>query len=696
MPDPGLLWFRLRRAMLAMLVVCASSAPAFAQTLSHFPDPIFHDGYNGFASTGAANVRADDAARFLAQATFGPTDADIASLRALGYMGWLNQQFAATPTYEITDRPGQADSAYLNWVANVLHEDVGQNNRQEAWFQGALGGKDPQFPTNSAYNHTDQLRQRVAFALSEIMVVSDQNPTLDGYARGMAWYYDQLIKDAFGNYRQLLQDVTLSPAMGEYLNMVGNRRADLTQNVHPDENYGREINQLFSVGLVMLNLDGTPQLDGGGKPIPTYGQGTITNFAHVFTGWNWADCDKNYNYSQNSPPVFNGTYSDHFTDCFSPYEEPDAFLKSMLAFDVVDYPDSGDPSYHDNGTDPVNDAHNKQLLAYDATATTVAAVNGGVLPDGASAFSDGTAAGDLKFALDNIFNHPNVGPFIAKQLIMRLVTSNPTPAYVARVAGIFNNDGSGTRGNLKAVVQAILLDPEARYGQFHDPEAFGKLREPLLTLTHFWRAMGAQHKCGLNVAASGNSSASNYANQPYRYAGNDTTWSTGQSYAWGVGVHQASLDAPTVFNFFKPSFVPSGEMSARGLHGPEFQIATDSIVAATNNTFANYALYGKYDLNAACDPTDTFGDVMVNYAQDTTLAGSGNGGSADPSGRLVDAYNLRFMSGQMSPYMRDQLVSYLNTIDSTWADPQGSDWRLQRVYRALYLVLTSPEYMIQK
>jgi uncharacterized protein (DUF1800 family) len=672
--------------------VCAfgfTIAAAAQAQLSHFPDPVFHDGYNGLDSPGTANISAADAARFLTQATFGPTDADIASLRSLGYQAWLTQQFAATPTYEITDRAGKVNSAYLNWVANVLHEDVGQNNRQEAWFQGALGGKDPQFPTNSSYNHTDQLRQRVAFALSEILVISDQNPTLAGYARGMAGYYDLLIKNAFGNYRQLLQDVTLSPAMGEYLNTVGNRRADLSQNVHPDENYGREINQLFGVGLVMLNLYGTPQLDGAGKPISTYEQDTITNFAHVFTGWNWADCDKNYDYPDGAPPVWDGTYSDHFTDCFSPYQEPDAFLKPMIAFDVVNYPDAGDPSYHDNGTDAVNDTAHKQLLHYDGAAMSAGETEPGMLGPG------GTAASDLAFALDNIFNHPNVGPFIAKQLIMRLVTSNPTPAYVARVAKIFN-DNRASSTQLQAVVKAILLDPEARYGQFHNPESFGKLREPLLTLTHFWRAMGAQHKCGNDIPASGDSAASSYANRPYRYAGYGTAWSTGISVSWGVGVDQASLDAPTVFNFFKPSFAPPGEMSARGLAGPEFQIATDSIVAATNNTFASYALYGDYDLAAACDPDDDFGDVMVNYAQDKTLAGSADGGSADPSDRLVDAYNIRFMSGQMSPYMRNQLVGYLNTIDSDWADPEGSDWRLQRVYRALYLVLTSPEYMVQK
>lgn len=668
------------RPMAAICALVFATAVAAQASLSRFPDPIFHDGYNGFDSTGTANVRADDAARFLAQATFGPTDADIAHLRSIGFQGWLNEQFAATPSYEMT---------YLDWVSGTLGEDIGQNNRQEAWFLGALGGKDPQFPNNAAKNHKDQLRQRVAFALSEIFVISDQNPTLGGYARGMAWYYDLLIKDAFGDFRTLLQDVTLSPAMGEYLNSVGNRRADLTQNVHPDENYGREINQLFSVGLVMLNLDGTPQLDGAGKPIPTYDQAVITNFAHVFTGWNWADCDKNYDYPDDAPPVFNGTYSDHFTDCFSPYQEPNAFLKPMIAFDVFNYPETGDPSYHDNGMDATNDIAHKQLLHYTGAAMSVGESSPGTLGPG------GTAAADLAFALDNIANHPNVGPFIAKQLIQRLVTSNPTPAYVARVAQKFN-DYRGNANQLRETVQAILLDAEARYGQFRDPQTFGKLREPLLSLTHFWRAMGAQHKCGQNIPASADSSASNYANQPYRYAGYSTAWVTGQSNAWGTGVHQAALDAPTVFNFFKPGFVPSGEMSTRGMVGPEFQIATDSIVAATNNTFASYALYGNYDLAASCDPDDEFGDVLVNYAQDKTLAGNGNGGSADPSDRLVDAYNLRFMSGQMSPYMRDQLVSYLNTIDSTTYHPNGTDWRLLRVDRALYLVLTSPEYMIQK
>ena len=648
--------------------VCGSASALAAAPLSHAPDPMFHDGLEGVT---AGPFNDSDASRFLAQATFGPTEADIAHLRALGYQGWLNEQFAATPTYEMN---------YLNWVGGTLKEQLGQNVRQEAWFLGALGGPDPQ---NNAVIHKDQLRQRVAFALSEIFVISDENATLGNSALGMGYYYDILIREAFGNYRQLLQDVTLSPAMGVYLNMMGNHRADLSQNLHPDENYGREINQLFSIGLVMLNSDGTPQVSGG-HVIPTYTQTTITNFAHVFTGWNWSDCD-----ADDQGHQFAG---DGFSGCGADFDTNSNFLTAMIPFDTTIplYPGQS-PSYHDNGTDASNDVSNKQLLSYPGAA------NGGVLGNG------GTGASDLQFALDNIFNHPNVGPFISKQLIQRLVTSNPSPAYVQRVATVFNNDGTGQRGNLKAVVQQILLDPEARIGQWQNPDTFGKLREPLLTLTHFWRAMGAKHACGTNIAAVGTpgtdgySPPTSYANQPYRYAGNATAWQTGQSVPWGVGVDQAALDAPTVFNFFKPGYLPSGEMTTRNLVGPEFQIATDSIVADTNNTFANYGYYGNFDLAGACTNDEdynqlVFGDVKINRSQDLSLAGSASGGTGDPSDRLVDAYSKRFMSGQMSPYMRGQLITALNNISSA----DGPDWKMQRINTALFLVLTSPEYMIQK
>jgi uncharacterized protein (DUF1800 family) len=618
----------------ALPLVLLSIQAATAATPDHFPNPMFHDGLENLAN---GPESADDAARFLAQATFGPTDADIARLRSLNYQGWLNEQFTAPPSLHLN---------YHNWVRNTLLEGTGSGTLREAWFLGALGGPDPQ---NNLVIHTDQLRQRVAFALSEIFVVSDQNTLLNQFPNGLASYYDILVNNSFGNFRTLLEQVTLSPAMGVYLNMMGNRRANLAQNLHPDENYAREINQLFSIGLVMLNPDGTPQLLAG-QPIPSYNQALVTAFAHVFTGWNWFDCT-----------------SANFTNCGPNYTTGINFQTPMAPF----------AAYHDNGTDAVNDVVSKQLFAYPG------AVNGGLLVAG------GTPQSDLQFALDNIFRHPNVGPFIGKQLIQRLVTSNPTPQYVQRITNVFNDDGSAAhvRGNLRAVIQAILLDPEARTGQWARVDTFGKLREPLLRLTHFWRAMGAVHRCGRNYTAG--TVTYHYANQPYRYAGYVTAWGTSDA-IYGSGIGQAPLSAPSVFNFFKPSYMPSGEMTTAGLLGPEFQINTDTLIINSANSTAGKAF--NLDVTDLCDANDDIGEVKINRAQDAALAGNVNGGPGDPATRLIDAYNTRFMSGQMSPFMRQVLLNTLNPIGIA----DGSDWRARRINRALLLILTSPEYMIQK
>lgn len=594
---------------------------------SHLPGTVMHDGFDGI-TTGPGNDA--DAARFLAQATFGPTDADIADLRAIGYTAWLNEQFAAPPTHTLD---------YMTWVQGTLHEQVGQDTRREAWFLGALGGPDP---ANNAIVHSDQLRQRMAFALSEILVVSEQNATLAAFPKALGYYQDLLVDGAFGNYRVLLEKVTLSPAMGVYLNMLGNQRANSAQNIHPDENYAREVNQLFSVGLVMLDTDGIPLLDGNNQPIPTYSQDTVSAFAHVFTGWNWFNCG-------------------NFTDCGPDYIGSTNFLQPMAAF----------PAFHDNGVG-ADALHNKQLLFYGT------AQNLGVLTDG------GSPASDLAFALDNIYNHPNVGPFISKQLIQRLVTSNPSPAYVERVAGVFDANRASAN-QLREVARAILLDPEARYGQWSKPDSYGKLREPLLALTHFWRAMDARHMCGTDAGR-------HFANQPYRYAGYSTGWGTADS-QYGNGVAQAPLRSPSVFNFFKPSYLPPGEMTTQHQLGPEFQLQTESVIANTTNSYRGISF--GYDTSDACDPGDDIGEVKVNHSRDLALAGNGSGGVADPATRLVDAYNTRFMSGQMSPFMRQALLAYLNPIDSSWTDGVP-DWRLWRIRTALYLITTSPEYMIQK
>jgi len=617
------------------LAATVFAVPVPAQ--SHFPDPMFHDGMEGVA---AGPFNDADAARFLAQATFGPSDADIAHLRAIGYQAWLDEQFNA---------PASSMQAYLNWVGGTLGENTGYSNIIEAWFLGALGGPDPQFSGDASKNHIDQLRQRVAFALSEIFVVSDQNTLIDQHPDGIAYFYDILANNAFGNYRTLLEQVTLSPDMGVYLNMQGNPKANLSQNLHPDENYAREINQLFSIGLIVLNQDGTPFLSGG-NPIPTYDQPVVTNFSHVFTGWNWASCS-----------------SGNFSGCG--YQTND-FHTPMAAF----------PAHHDNGTDPTNDIVSKQLLAYPPAGYASANpglptnANGGVLAAG------GTPQSDLAFALDNIFNHPNVGPFIGKQLIQRLVTSNPSSAFVARISKVFNNDGFGVRGNLRAMVRAILLDPEARSGQFWNPVTYGKLREPVLRITHFWRAMSARHQCGAINYANGD-----YANSgpgsAYRYAGYNLAYGINDT-IYGNGVGQAPIKADSVFNFFKPGFVPAGEMASLGLLGPEFQINTDTLIS--NSTNAIFGFYGPgYDASdsPACSGYGPPGEVAISRASDMAYLGA-NGNAA-----LIDRYNTLFMSGQMSPFMRQTLLTALNAV--------GGSTR-QRVSTVLMLILSSPEYMIQK
>lgn len=622
----------------ALVAALAAGLAGTARAQSHFAEPMFKDGMENSADGPFDDA---EAARFLAQATFGPTDADIAHLRAVGYNNWFNEQFAA---------PTSSMMTYYNWVTGAgpgqLHEQAGSNTTlREAWFLGALGGPDPQ---PGIAIHTDQLRQRMAFALSEIFVVSDQNATLGLNPNSLMSFYEILINNAFGSYRTMLEQVTLHPAMGTYLSMISNPRADLTKNVHPDENYAREINQLFSVGLVKLNADGTPMLSGG-QPIPTYTQATITAFAHVFTGWTFYDCTP--------------SDADEFLACDN-YVEGIPWQTPMAAF----------APFHDNGTDAKNDLAIKQLLAYPG------AQNGGVVPN------NGTPQQDLTFALDNIFKHPNVGPFISKQLIQRFVTSNPTPQYVGRISAVFDNDGTGVRGNLKAVIRAILLDAEARGGHYARPTTYGKLREPLLRLTHFWRAMGARHVCGTDYPVG--NLTEHYANQPYRYAGY-FSWGVDDA-IYGDGVAQAPVSAPSVFNFFKPSYVPSGEMSAAGLLGPEFQMDTDSINVKSTQSAVNKAW--NFDITDPCSGVYREGQVMINRAQDLALAGNANGGPTDRATKLVDTYNLRFMSGQMSPYMRQVLLDDLDLISST----DSADWRQRRISRALLLIMTSPEYMIQK
>ena len=505
-----------------------------------------------------------EAFQFLNQATFGATEAEAGRLISMRYEAWIDDQFRKLPSLQLPHLQSLPPPDFMG----QLHPD-----RVDIWFRNSLSGD-------------DQLRQRVAFALSEIMVVS-QLGALQGRPFAVADYYDVLARNAFGNYRDLLEEITLHPAMGVYLSMLGNEKPNPALNIRPDENYARELMQLFSIGLVELEIDGTVRLDANDQPIPTYDQDVIEGFAHVFTGWTWA-----------LSPVF-GSGRVPVSSQYTPMEHW--------------------PEYHDTGP--------KQLL------------NGIVLPAGQ------TGEQDLSDALDNIFNHPNVGPFIAIRLIQRLTTSNPSPAYVRRVAEVFNNNGAGVRGDLGAVVRAILLDAEARPSAASDVD--GKLKEPLLRLTQLYRAYNAQS-----------------ANGGYRQLG-------GVSAILGQG----PLQSPSVFNFFSPFFAPPGEIRNAGLVAPELEIATEY-----QNTFiTNYMLLQTFGLNQA-NPDLRPNDVYIDIQQEMNVA-------ADIDA-LIDLVAGKLLGGQVSAPLRTEIAGMLERLPE--ADP------VLRAAEAIYLVVTSPEFAYQR
>ncbi len=600
---------RAARALSAIVIMLAG-AVASAQPQAARPDPLLA---HGFERADAGPTTDAAAARFLTQATFGPTLEDIAHLRAVGYAAWIDEQLAL---------PASTQVPYLDWVTTLPSQPDGNNHvtdatRLEIWAINALGTPDP---SRGNVRPRDALRQRVAFALSEIFVVSNKNGTLAYQPWALASWYDMLATNAFGSYRTLLEDVTLHPAMGIYLSHIQNQKADPTRNIRPDENYAREVMQLFSVGLVQLAADGTPVL-AGGQPVPTYDQATVRGFAAVFTGWNW-------NNTGCGPGSYTCCTVQTYTNC-GPYDyNVPAWKLPMQPIEA----------FHDSTS-------TKQLLAYPASA-----LPGGVLAAG------GNARAELAAALDNLSQHPNVGPFIARRLIQRLVTSNPSPAYIGRVAAVFANDGQGTRGNLGAVVRAVLLDAEARFGQWGDTARFGKLREPLVRTTHLWRAM--------NAASTGGRIDTINPYPPIE------DW-------YGQG----PLRSPSVFNFFRPDFRRHGEIAAAGLYSPEFQILSDTMAVGTPNRLFSLAFCWHSD-GESCWTNGRGATLYLDTARDAALAAS------DPDA-LLARYDLLFLSGQMSPFMRSTLRTRLVAIT-------GANRGRQRVQHALYLILNSPEYAIQK
>ena len=542
-------------------------------------------------------VTAEQAARFLTQATFGPTSESIAELQTKGIDTWLNEQFAMAPTLHLPDMR-QCRARYLFKYGH----DGWQSPRHETWWQRALTAD-------------DQLRQRMAFALSEIFVISELG-VLDDSHEGVTNWYDMLLENAFGNYRDLLEKVTLSPIMGQYLSMVRNRKPDPETGSEPDENYAREVMQLFSIGLSQLNLDGSLKIDSAGMPIPTYNQDVIIGFAHVFTGWGYA--------YTGDPPSF----------LWGPQNDMDP---------MVQYPD-----YHDTGEKHLLDGH--------------------VVPAGQ------TGEQDLADALDLLANQPNVAPFLAKQLIQRFVTSNPSPGYVYRAATAFNASG----GNLGATLRAILTDFEARSDTMLSNTTFGKLREPVIRYAHLLRAMNAQPPTLEEPPAEGEPTMPEgwfFLNMQYSFS------------------HQAPLRSPSVFNFFQPGFLPPGELSEAGLYGPEFQIATES----TTITEANEALalihWGRW--TSESDATGNgAGNIYPDLADELAILQNPDATLQENLESLLDHLNLKLLSGQMSPMLRQAILDGWAALPA-WYDMSG-DRPAGRVKLATYVIYTSPEYAVQK
>ncbi|TAF99646.1 MAG: DUF1800 family protein [Betaproteobacteria bacterium] len=662
------------------------------------------------ATPTAADV---DAAKFLIRTTFGPTRTEIArfvTTQALDTSAggstlkqkasqWINDQTNAA----LTPRP----QSHFNYIAArkaalPSGEGIDSKHMRESFWNQAILNK-------------DQLRQRMAFALSQVLVVSSNGGS--GDARELAGYYDMLTDNAFGNYRDILRKVALSPAMGRYLSHLRNDGS----SANPNENFAREILQLFSVGLFMLDADGEKTLSSG-QPISSYDESTVKGFAKVFTGFTFDDpycrtdtaglvagselpaadyrvarspcTDKNYD----THPSWNWSPDrsdiDSATQTFPPVDG--GWVRPMVAY----------PGYHHVGS--------KQLLKYgsyagpvasctNAIALASASVDPGLLPAftsteiAASGVASRTksnkamAYATLDKAIDNIFCHPNVGPFVAKHLIKFFVTSNPTRGYVGRVAAAFNNT-DGVRGDMKATIRAVLLDDEALSPTTtltsNELAKFGKLKEPILRLSALLR--------GFDAANSRN-------RFEFHYGLDDVD----------SGISQSPLQSPTVFNYYHPEYSPPGVIAAASAIGPEFEITTTTAIASTQNYFARivtgnssnnvYRQGGRISVGEGCnDSTGILNCILSNFADLYAL-------QAD-SAKLFEYLNLVLLGGTMSQQNLSVLATALDnpapgmgfpltTLAANPTSTQVRDWqdrKRNRVKVALWLVVHSPEFQIQR
>lgn len=535
-----------------------------------------------------------DASRFLGQATFGADIELINDVKEMGYETWINDQFTKSP---------QTILPVMNTIWDEIYEL--DNNTfgpyalhfNYAWWQTNM--------TNQ-----DLLRQRTAFALSQILVTSI-NSDLRDWADCLSSYYDIFVTNAFGNYKDIMLQVTKHPAMGYYLSHLNNPREDTENNIHPDENYAREIMQLFSIGLHQLNPNGTKVTDGNGNPVPTYNNNDIKELAKVFTGLGGG-----------------------------------ATLDMMYC---PDQPEFGTSMYCLDKTVPM-------IMFAWAHEPGPKTFLGHTIP-GSTTYTNETAMAEVENAVDFLFNHPNTGPFVSYRLIQRLVTSNPSPEYVGRVAAIFANNGSNVRGDMKAVIKAILLDEEARSQEAYLNPNSGKLREPMLRYTHISRAIPTDsHR--------------------------DRYWNNGYNYLDATRQHV--MASPSVFNFYGPDYQPVGDWSALDLVGPEFKIHNTATSIGYINSVHGWTLWNS--LMYSWQGTETSPDgvwLLLNELESV----------ANDSETLINELDKLFTHGQLSDETRQVMRNALNPMQTPWeqASPNGV-----RVKLALYLMMISPDYNCSK
>lgn len=538
-----------------------------------------------------------EAARFLLQAQAYASTTDIASVRSGTFAAWLSAQYAKPigPTG-------------WDWLNARGYATIDSTTR---YFDNTYPGD--YMIWNQLMTAPDALRKRCALALSEFFVVSLSGLDLAWRSHAIAAWWDLLAAHAFGNFRQLLEAVTLNPAMGYYLNTKGNLKEDPAKGRLPDENYAREVMQLFSIGLYQLNLDGTPKTDAQGNRIESYSQADVTNLARVFTGYD-VDLSQNVN-----------TF--------------DAVLNRNIP-----------------NTTP---ARLPMVLNASRHSTLAATFLGVTIP----ANTPGAAA--LATALDTLANHPNVGPFFGRQMIQRLVTSNPSPAYVARVAAAFNNNGAGVRGDLKAVWSAILLDDEARSPAGLTQASFGRLREPMLRFVQWGRTFGIRSAAG--------------------------SWKIGDLGNPATQLGQSPLRPPSVFNYFRPGYVPpSTALAANRSVAPEFQLVNESSVGGYLNYMQGVIRNGVYvnapdQPNAGSNASNGY-DITAAYIAELALV--------TDAAALVRRLALLLCADQLSASTQTLIVNALNATPVTAASTDSV--KSNRVAAAVLMVMASAEYLVQK